>query len=220
MNVKVSNNFIRISSWIINLILIVFVLLFSKLAMASKIITIVVVSIFNMYLMPRIIKKINAEIDKMKLEELHYLGPSPKFEIIYNIAFLVTIYFMTIYYMLGYYSNKISFFSPLGIFILIFVFIILIDSLYGPQLHVNKLKNNITFIMEKSDRTGVSVLGSRVGSYKDGIVLGDYIFLKEHILYAKDTKGDFIIILTENREIVIREKRAKEYFRKVLIVHK
>ncbi|WP_138207530.1 hypothetical protein [Haloimpatiens lingqiaonensis] len=220
MSEKVSNIFTKVLACIIDVIFIVFVLCFSKLNIISKIITIFVVSIFNIYLMPRIIKKINVEIEKTKLEELQYLGPSPKFEIIYNIAFLITIYCMTIYYMLGYYNNKISFFSPLGIYILIFVVMIIIDSLYGPQLQVNKFKNNTTFIMEKSDRTGVSILGSRVGSYKDGIVLGDYVFSKEHILYAKEVKEDFTITLTDNREIVIREKMAKKYFRNVLIIDK
>ncbi|MEG1255936.1 hypothetical protein [Clostridium sp.] len=207
------DKFTKYMSWIMGLVITIITVLFSEYNLLFKIIIICGIIILNKYLVNATIKNINAELKKLKLQELNFLGLNPKFKIIIEIITLVTIYFMEIYFVIGVYSEGIRYGSLIGICFFIAIILISIDKLYGPKVECHKLKDETILILYESNRTGTSIFGRRVGSYVEGIIVDNFIFLKDEILYINETNEGFTIMLTGSRKIIIKDKKAEKFLR-------
>ncbi|MEG3042538.1 MAG: hypothetical protein RR891_11080, partial [Clostridium sp.] len=171
------------------------------------------VIILNKYIVNATIKNINAEIEKLKLHKLNFLGINPKFKIIIEIITMVIICFIEIYFVIGVYSKGIRYGSPIGICFFIAIILIFIDRLYGPKVEYHKLKDQTIFILYASNVTGTNIFGRRVGSYAEGIIIDNFIFSTGEILYSNETNEGFTIILTDSRKIIIQDKKAEKFLR-------
>ncbi|MEG0614005.1 MAG: hypothetical protein RR486_16020 [Clostridium sp.] len=111
------------------------------------------------------------------------------------------------------YSKGIRYGSSIGICFFIAIILIFIDRLYGPKVEYHKLKDETIFILYASNVTGTNIFGRRVGYYSYGIIIDNFIFAREEILYSDETNEGFKIILTDSRKIIIKDKKAEKFLR-------
>lgn len=55
-----------------------------------------------------------------------------------------------------------------------------------------------------------------MGRYKYGIIIGDYIFKYEDILGKYKENNNLIIVLKNNDKIIIKDKKAEKYLKKMV----
>ena len=205
----IGNKFARALVWLVNILFVIVIFIFSTYGILIKILTSLLVVVINDYLMGNVIKSINAELNKMKLKNFHYLSINPKLQIVIIISSLITGWIIAGILILGLDYERMN--LPLFICLSVLVLVIFTDRLYGPKLSIYKGKNEVKYTLEHGDRSGTSVFGRRVGSYEDGIVLDELIIKSDDILTTQVNNEGFLIKLSENKSVMIIDKKAQAY---------
>lgn len=82
----------------------------------------------------------------------------------------------------------------------------------GSYAVIEENNGKTIYIINDGNRINLNVLGVRVGKFKDRIIIDDYIFFNDEILASYNKTDGFLIKLTNNREILLMNKKAKSYF--------
>lgn len=87
--------------------------------------------------------------------------------------------------------------------------------MYLSYTFIEENNGKTIYIINDGNRINLNVLGVRVGKFKGGIVIDDYIFFNDEILASYNKTNGFLIKLTNNGEILLMNKKAKSYFEKL-----
>lgn len=97
------------------------------------------------------------------------------------------------------------------VFLLMFLY-----GLMGAEVEVCNEKYNKKYILNTTYNRKCNLLSFRMGRYKYGIIIGDYIFKYEDILGKYKENNNLIIVLKNNDKIIIKDKKAEKYLKKWL----
>ncbi|NEZ46388.1 hypothetical protein FDF74_04065 [Clostridium niameyense] len=181
---------------------------------STKILLIIIETFLNKYIINFVYNNVKLELQKLKLDELQYLGLDPKVEISFMIILILSFYYIVVFYGIFYDFIDKSLFSK--IFIAIVFLFMFFYGLMGVDVEVCKKKYNKKYILNTSYNRKCNLLSSKIGRYKYGIIIGDHIFKYEDILGKYKEDNNLIIVLKNNDKIIIKDKKAEEYLKKFL----
>ncbi|AYE33750.1 hypothetical protein [Clostridium septicum] len=197
-------------------------LIFSKANIIIQILSIVVQVFINKYILKIFIEKSTIKYRKMKLPNVESLSINPKIDYFISLYLDIFLYCFIMYFIMvinidGFSSfNKLNLKSPLSILLIVTIIGLGIYGIMGAEVQVIKDKDKIIYLLETtSPGRYTSTLSSRVGKFKDGIIIDDYIFYNDEILNSFKSEKELIIYLKNSRQIIIYDKRAINYLKEI-----
>ncbi|MDU1313729.1 hypothetical protein ACT1UF_12590 [Clostridium septicum] len=197
-------------------------LIFSKANIIIQILSIVGQVFINKYILKIFIEKSTIKYRKMKLPNVESLSINPKIDYFISLYLDIFLYCFIMYFIMvinidGFSSfNKLNLKSPLSILLIVTIIGLGIYGIMGAEVQVIKDKDKIIYLLETtSPGRYTSTLSSRVGKFKDGIIIDDYIFYNDEILNSFKSEKELIIYLKNSRQIIIYDKRAINYLKEI-----